>query len=381
MQQLITDIFKQVCSMDMLDIIGGEHKDSNPENVTVIYSETVATTKGYHFHDFGTDTVKYNSDIFQVEGAEDVFIDSIKAALIKGSTIYLLFEPSEKTKSFLEAVLKSALPQAIALAQEKRRHNFKVALASAIDAKVKEYRSNIEENENDADEKESELLTLRRKVAVDRLALEALDGTVGQWKQKAEAEFEHLMMLIPNLYKSISVSDGELIALTHEIEIRHNQSMYEIGEFEVRIKLATGDLTISNQTHRVEEYDHPHINDGAACLGNIGKGIIKMLAEFELFGTLQVIHTFLHSYNSHSPYKKIEHWDPDYQDEDEDHYSSCHEDNSGYTCVECADTNCPFYEEAFEVCFDNSNLEDCINCEYQCHLGRQRIQEHQRVTT
>ena len=44
--------------------------------------------------------------------------------------------------------------------------------------------------------------------------------------------------------------------------------------------------------------------DGKPCLGNIGNGVIRMLAEFELFGALQIIHKFLHSYNPHSPYQQ-----------------------------------------------------------------------------
>jgi hypothetical protein len=381
MQHLIKDIYEKLSPVNFLDVIETDEragsKEYTPEHVTVVYSDNICNGKGYHFYEFEDERVKHNPEFFKIELANAFALDSIPMALVKGTVVYLLFEVSDKSQKFLETVLRSLLPSLIERAEEKRKHNFKVALSKAIDDKLTEYKSDIAKNETDADDKEQDLLEIRRKIAADKCAAQALDGTVGQWKQKAEQEYEHLMKLVPNLYNSICVEDGVLIARTHFIDIRHNNFLYEIGEFEVRIVLATGELVISNQTNKVHGYDHPHIDSGAACLGNIGRGIIRMLAEFELFGALQVIHTFLNSYNSESPYKKIEYWDPDFEGDEDDRYENCHEDNTGYACVECGDHNCPFYDQAFEVCFENSSLQDCIECEYQCRLGRQRIKEHE----
>ncbi len=376
MQRLIKDIFKKLCPSDILSIFvtdeTSEIKEPNPENITIVYSENIGMNKGYHFYDFGDEHIKYNSDAYPIEGAKEHVLDSIRFALIKDNVVYLLFEVSDNGKKFLESVLNTVLPELIERAIEKRKHNFKNAYAKAIDTKVKEFKDDIEQNKYDALQKEKELLTLQQKIVMDSLSMQAIEGTVGQWKQKAESEFNHLMKLVPNQYKDVYLSDGEIVALSYHVEITYNHYTYDIGEFDIRIKLESGDVVISNLTHRLDDqYDHPHILDGAACLGNIGKGITKMLAEFEFFGALQLINMFLHSYNPSSPYHKIEYWDPDYQDEEDDRYESCHESSSGYTCVECGDGECPFYEYAYETCFNNSDLDDCTNCEYQCRLGRQ----------
>ncbi len=381
MNQLIKDIFDSICELDILNIFEREepteYTEAITENVSVIYSKNIGI-KGYHLFDFNGKKIKYNSEAYKIEQAKEVVHENISFALTKGSAIYLLFDVSEHSQQFLEFILKQVFSSAIQFAKDKRTHRFKVAFANAVDNKVKEYKRNIEQNESDAEDKEEELLELRRKIVADKYAVGVIDGTVGQWKQKAEAEYDRMMKLIPNLYKLIELDGEDLFAHTYMVEITHNHHTYEIGEFEVRINLATGVLNISNLTKRIDDsYDHPHINDGASCLGNIGKGIIKMLAEFELFGVLQLVHTFLHSYNSSSPYKKIQYWDPNYEDEEEDRYESCHESSGGYTCVECGDEQCPFYDQAYDDCFANSSLDDCIGCEYQCHLGRQRIQAHE----
>jgi hypothetical protein len=362
-----------------IDVVSSEDckeiEKGNPERVTIVYPATL--TKEFHYFEYQGERIKYSAEIFKIDNSRQVVFESIPVACIKGSVLYLLFSTTDEAVKFIKNVLEMCLPSAISAAKEKIEHNFKVAFAAAIETRVTEYKSRVEENECDCEKKEQELLALRRQILTDKRALEALDGTKGQWKQKAESEYGHLLKLIPNFYARI-VLDGEfLVAETYPVEIRFSRTTYDIGEFQIRIKLSTGDLAIKNTTHQIDGYDHPHISDEAACLGNIGPGVIKMLAEFELFGALQMIHSFLHSYNPSSPYKKIEFWDPEHEDEEENRYESCHDDNRGYNCVECGDDNCPFYQDAFQDCFEASTLDDCINCEYQCHLGRQRIQQQE----
>ncbi len=67
------------------------------------------------------------------------------------------------------------------------------------------------------------------------MALKHLDGTKMEWRAKAEKEYEQLIKLIPNLYKTIKVEEGDLRACTHKITINHNYTSYHIGEFEVTI--------------------------------------------------------------------------------------------------------------------------------------------------
>ena len=380
MEELLWNIINELFEGDTINVVQSEDgtpmNDLSQDHVNIVYT---VLSKDFHYETIDGQRIKHSQAIFSVEPSIDYTHEGITLARLRGSTIYLLFSWNEGADAILEAVLKDLVPKAKEVIANSLHHQFKTSISSAIEARVQEYRDRIKGNDEEAGDMERQILNLRRQIHTDTQALEALDGTKGQWKQKAHKEFENLQHLIPNYYEGFRIDDGKLIAKTHEVSISYDGCSYDIGVFEVKITLATGDLEIANLTHEVDGYEHPHISGGRPCLGNIGKGVIRMLAEFELFGALQMIHSFLHSYNEDSPYHKIEHWSPDYEDEEDSHFSNCREDNSGYACVECGGEGgeCPFYDEAFEVCVERSSLEDCTNCEYQCRLGRLKIQRHQ----
>lgn len=332
--------------------------------------------KNFHFAEVGGVKVKHNPDLFPSITQTFSFQD-IPVAKTRGTDIFLLFSCGEDGRGLLESIFSSLVPKALEAREEWMKGKFRSVMALAIDQRLSDYRQRIKENEEELRSLEEKLSNLVRQINTDKQALTVLDGTKGEWMTRAEKEFSSLRNLIPNLYRKIFVDGDNLVALTQKVEIIHDGKEYEIGEFEVRITLHSGDLDIRNLTGMTKECDHPHIREGKPCLGNIGPGVIMMIAEFELFGSLQMLHSFLHSYNEDSPYVKIEHWDPDYVEEDR--YETCHQDHRGFDCIECGgeDGDCPFYDDAFEVCFEDSTVEDCTGCDYLCALGRQRIREHQ----
>jgi hypothetical protein len=351
----------------------GQLRSFPDDKVSIVYP---VLSKDFHFETIAGVRTKHSSEIFKCDKAYNHEHEGKILARLIGSTIYFLFSANDELEPIVNAVLQVLIPKAKEAADKSQLKQFKNAVSLAIEKRVDEYKDRIEENEEESQKLERQILNLHRQIDTDKQAYKALDGTKGQWKKKAEREFEYLQRLTDNLYQSIRVDGEKLIAKTYEVSINYDGSSYEIGEFEIKIDLPTGDLDIKNLTHEVDGYEHPHISGGKPCLGNIGNGVIRMLAEFELFGALQIIHRFLHSYNPDSPYHKIEHWNPDFEDDNRDRYESCRNDNSGFACVECGgeDGNCPFYDEGFEVCLENASLDDCVECSYQCHMGRQRIQ-------
>jgi hypothetical protein len=339
----------------------------------------ISLQSDFHFHEHDGERIKYREDYFKLDDGTPHFFDGLKLVVRKGNLVCLQFLSNDISRKLLVAVLNDAVKVVSGGILEKGREQFKTAMTSAIEFRIKEFKSNIETNEDEAKTHEQEALNMRNSIVTDKEAIKALDGTKGQWIHRAEDEFDHLQHLVPSFYKKISLNENELIALTYPIEIEFDGAEYYLGDFEVKIGLQEAGLVIHNLTKQIDGYDHPHVNDGSACLGNISTGLIKMLAEFEFFGALQMIHTFLHSYNSDSPYLTIDHWDPNYTEDTRSHFEECHDDNSGYRCVECGgeDGRCPFYEYAFSDCFEESTLADCIKCDYQCHLGRERIKRHE----
>jgi hypothetical protein len=354
----------------------GQLRSFPDDKVSIVYP---VLSKDFHYETIAGVRTKHSSEIFKCDKAYNYEHEGLILARLVGSTIYFLFSANGELEPIVGSVLQALVPKAKEAAEKSQLKQFKNAVSSAIEKRVDEYKDRIEENEEEAQKLERQIQNIQRQITTDKQAYKALDGTKGQWKKKAEREFEYLQRLTENLYESIRVDGVKVIAKTSDVSINFDGSTYDIGEFEIKIDLPTGDLDIKNLTHEVDGYDHPHISDGKPCLGNIGNGVIRMLAEFELFGALQIIHKFLHSYNSDSPYLKIERWDPDYEDDNRKNYDSCRDDNSGYACVECGgeDGNCPFYDEAFEVCLEHSSVDECTHCDYQCHMGRQRIQREQ----
>jgi hypothetical protein len=380
MEQLIWNMLSKCwpnVDFNVVPAEDGQLKSFPDDEVSVIYP---VLSKDFHYETIAGIRTKHSSEIFKCDNAYNHEFEGLTLARLIGSTIYFLFSANEEHEPTVNAVLQALIPKAKEIAENSQLKQFKKAVSSAIETRVKEYKDRIEENEEESQKLEQQILNLRRQIDTDTRAHKALDGTKGQWKKKAEREFAYLHRLTENLYVSIRVDGENIIAKSHNVSINYEGYEYDIGEFEIKIDLRTGDLDIKNLTHEVEDYDHPHISDGKPCLGNIGNGVIRMLTEFELFGALQIIHKFLHSYNPSSPYLKIEHWDPNYEDDNQKNYESCRDDNSGYACVECGgeDGNCPFYDEAYEVCLEHSSLDECVHCEYQCHMGRQRIQREQQ---
>jgi hypothetical protein len=55
-------------------------------------------------------------------------------------------------------------------------------------------------------------------------------------------------------------------------------------------------------------WDHPHVQDGRPCLGNLREGVLKLIAEYELALAVQVTMGFLETYQPESAYCAIEGW-------------------------------------------------------------------------
>jgi len=101
-------------------------------------------------------------------------------------------------------------------------------------------------------------------------------------------------------------------------------------------------------------YIHPHINRENICWGNIGPTISRLLGQLELHGLFQMVHQFLITYNPDDPYQRIERWDPNWEDEDED-------SNESY-CVFCDEfghevSDCEFSWWC-EECEEHHHIED-----------------------
>jgi len=80
----------------------------------------------------------------------------------------------------------------------------------------------------------------------------------------------------------------------------------------------------------------------------------NLLAQREFGTLLLLLDEFLMSYNPADPY--TEWFNPE-----EDQYDSCYESGDA-TCIDCRDSDCTYFPERWERCYDNSNSSECLDC-------------------
>jgi len=171
---------------------------------------------------------------------------------------------------------------------------------------------------------------------------------------------KQLQQLAGDRFSSIRINDTELVATHTNIQLEDPDSgeTSELGDIRCHIELTGKELirfeAAANNEYR-GDYFHPHINSqGSPCLGNIGSDVNSLLAQRELGTLLLLLDEFLMSYNPADPY--TEWFNPE-----EDEYERCYESGDA-TCIDCRDSDCTYFPERWERCYDNSNSSECLDC-------------------
>lgn len=134
-------------------------------------------------------------------------------------------------------------------------------------------------------------------------------------------EYDHILKH-PNVV-GLEVNGKKITVRTGPIEIRYRMRRYIVGEFEIEIDItpevinndSTFGVRMRNLTNRKGSCDHPHVERGIPCLGNV-KGDLKRLLlhrQFEAVTALCIryLQTYTHVVNEDEDYKPfidIENW-------------------------------------------------------------------------
>jgi hypothetical protein len=186
------------------------------------------------------------------------------------------------------------------------------------------------------------------------------------WRKKEVDDYKSCKHLIPESYCSISFKPGSIEAVTDRIEIEYNGGSYVIGRFVVTVDIIRSEIVFRNMENKIDGFHHPHVNtDGTPCWGNLEGDAIKLLTQDDYCALLVIAIELLRSYNPHNPFIRIENWDPDWSDEEDERrrYEDCSESASSEDCVRCSDDNCPYQSDAESRCRDNKDYpDDCKAC-------------------
>ena len=147
-----------------------------------------------------------------------------------------------------------------------------------------------------------------RKMTATEKIVEAIRRNISDIPSALEKTWKSLMkMQGSKTYTNISFTKTGIKAVTTPIVIRHQSSDYDMGRYEVTLSF-DGTCRIIALDRKMENNDHPHINNGQVCWGNFAGYIPKLIGSSEFDVALVQIYTFLCHYDQNSPYKTIDAW-------------------------------------------------------------------------
>jgi hypothetical protein len=107
--------------------------------------------------------------------------------------------------------------------------------------------------------------------------------------------------------EDVRVSDSLLQVFTELIVIEYGFRRYRLGRYRLDLYF-DGRLFIQNLTDRYDTYDHPHVESGRPCLGNIQDWVQRLLAQREFAAATELLLQYLRTVNPSDWRKAITFW-------------------------------------------------------------------------
>ena len=221
---------------------------------------------------------------------------------------YILDKAVNKTdflkhlKGDAEEKSKRALAHAVKKGFKQRLDKEKIQLQAAKDT-VKQYLKGIVDCE--------------RKALTAGKMITALNNNLSDIPSAIEKTWLELKKMEgSSMYNSISFMKTGLKAITTPITIKHNKNAYDMGKFEITVNF-NGEVEMKSLTGGINGHDHPHVNRGRPCWGNMAGTLPKLIGFSEFDVALVMVHTFLCNYDAGNPYQSIDSWPKKKEEEKE----------------------------------------------------------------
>ena len=143
-----------------------------------------------------------------------------------------------------------------------------------------------------------------RRLMEGRRRLHLLQGS-RERPESSTPELERLRTL-PEV-REVCLLDGQVSITTVPILVEHGGRWYRLGSFRLDLGF-TGEVRITNLTHRIGPFDHPHVREGKPCLSSIRQGIAKLVGEFQFVAAAEVLIDFLKTVNPMEWRLPVLHW-------------------------------------------------------------------------
>jgi hypothetical protein len=316
----------------------------------------------------------------QFPGIRIIFDSNSQKQVILGESFLVIGLPvTRETLKPITQIIQDNLPKLARNYHQRQKDQLKRLVLSGIEERRSSLKDTIQQADYTLESLNREMFELARKRELDRTILAHLEKPTVPPPKKISSEYSSLKKLVPSLYQQIEFEDNTVRAKTYPVTISYESDDYDIGTLVIELNLSRGQAKIINLTNAANGYPHPHVNEsGEICLGNISTGLARMLGEFEIYGALELLHKFVHTYNEPDAYQKIQYWDdPDYCEED-DEYERCRNGGSyGRACLDCGDSECPYYDNALEECSEEPDFTKCVACGERCKPGNELLSDCQ----
>ncbi len=143
----------------------------------------------------------------------------------------------------------------------------------------------------------------QRLVLADRRLAE-----LEQYRASTEAlarEFDR-MAALPGI-TDVRVGDEVLYLFTELVTVEYGARRFRLGRFRMEIHF-DGRIFLRNLTDRYESYDHPHVDNGRPCLGNIQGWVQQLIARREFAAAAGVLLQYLGTVNPSDWRKPVTYW-------------------------------------------------------------------------
>lgn len=144
-------------------------------------------------------------------------------------------------------------------------------------------------------------------------AVASLEKTLSEATLNIDPVLFHLQGLMTSRkFENFTFNANFITALTTTIVIRIAGVIYKMGSFKVKVNISDMDVRFYRYRDNIEDQNmHPHIDGERPCWGNVQAEIPKMIAAGNYGLLFEIVYDFLTSYNSSSPYRRIEAWPKD----------------------------------------------------------------------
>lgn len=176
------------------------------------------------------------------------------------------------------------------------------------EAERERLQSEIQKRAEQVSQLSAELRSASRSLHLARRQLSSLKEILAADQIQFEQDFDQLVSL-PHA-REVEVKGSLVRVLTDTITIEYEGQRYKIGQFALELNLEQG-LRVVNLKNTGDKsgWDHPHVQGGLPCLGNLREGFEKLLGECQMVALTSMLVQFLESYNPETAYCPIDHWE------------------------------------------------------------------------